>query len=135
MEIYAITQTAIGGTIVACITGLFAWNARMRKHSKEQDMKLAALEQFQANNLNPDATGKRPILSGLEYRTVKLEERAAKQEDKSDSRFRTVMDKLEEIRKEGSNTHRDMEARIEARIDRMIQTFTDFLSNRVAPGK
>ena len=121
MDVNQILGTVLAGIMVAFFTGIYAWSGRLRKRNNKQDQEIAGLLQFKQNNLDPGPTGERPMLANHELRIKGLEAKIAELDQQGDRRFSAIMQKLEEMQREGNREHRDMEVRIESRLDTKIE--------------
>ena len=127
MDPIAIAGAVMVSVLSAFIVGIAGWNAAMRKQNKRQDMDIASLYQYQKNQLVADHSGNVPLLAGHEFRIGLVEDKLKELDAQGDVRFRTIMDKLEENRREAATQHREMEDRMEARFDRKLESLPAML--------
>ena len=127
MDPIAIAGAVMVSVLSAFIVGIAGWNAAMRKQNKRQDMDIASLSQYQQNQLVADNSGNVPLLAGHEFRISLVEGKLRELDAQGDVRFKTIMDKLEENRREAATQHREMEDRMEARFDRKLESLPAML--------
>lgn len=105
--------------IMLALTTIAGWVGMVRRTMKQNELRLASIEQFKSNNLDENSVGQRPILQVVEYRLTQLEEAREKQETESIERFKSVMRKFDDLGKEIDRKFDALERKVERRFDAM----------------